>query len=78
VAAVGVAVRQWISFHGMAVNVRPDLDAFRDAVVPCGIPEAEGTVSSVSALAGTAIDMDEAAEALAACFFEVFPLERID
>ncbi|MBN2713989.1 MAG: lipoyl(octanoyl) transferase LipB, partial [Planctomycetes bacterium] len=44
VAAVGVGVRNWISFHGTAVNIKPDLSAFRELMVPCGIPAGEGGV----------------------------------
>ncbi|MDA8230707.1 MAG: lipoyl(octanoyl) transferase LipB [Magnetospirillum sp.] len=36
IAAIGVRVRQWVTFHGIALNVDPDLDHFR-GIVPCGI-----------------------------------------
>ncbi len=36
IGAIGLRVRQWVSFHGMALNVAPDLSAF-DAIVPCGL-----------------------------------------
>src|SRR3954468_18793667 len=36
IAAVGVRVRRWVTFHGVALNVEPDLDQFR-GIVPCGI-----------------------------------------
>jgi len=38
IAAIGVRVRRWVSFHGIAVNVEPDLSHF-DGIVPCGIEE---------------------------------------
>ena len=38
IAAIGVRVRHWITFHGVALNVDPDLAAFR-GIVPCGIRE---------------------------------------
>ena len=38
IAAIGVRVRHWISFHGVAINVNPDLSNF-DGIVPCGISE---------------------------------------
>jgi lipoyl(octanoyl) transferase len=42
IAAVGVRVRRWVTFHGVALNVEPDLDQFR-GIVPCGIsPELSG------------------------------------
>jgi lipoyl(octanoyl) transferase len=36
IAAIGVRVRQWVTFHGVALNVDPDLERFR-GIVPCGI-----------------------------------------
>ncbi len=39
IGAVGVRVRRWVAYHGIAVNVCPDLDAFA-GIVPCGITDA--------------------------------------
>lgn len=36
IAAIGIRVRRWVSFHGMAINVEPELDHF-SGIVPCGI-----------------------------------------
>ena len=38
IAAIGVRVRRWVSFHGISINVAPDLEHF-SGIVPCGIPE---------------------------------------
>lgn len=38
IAAIGIRVRKWVSFHGLSLNVRPDLNHF-DGIVPCGISE---------------------------------------
>lgn len=38
IASIGVRVRRWVSFHGVALNVSPDLDAFK-GIVPCGLKE---------------------------------------
>jgi len=38
IGAIGVRVRRWVTFHGFAVNVAPDLTHF-DGIVPCGLPE---------------------------------------
>lgn len=38
IAAIGVRIRKWISFHGIAINVMPNLDHF-SGIVPCGLPE---------------------------------------
>jgi len=47
IGAIGVRVRRWVTLHGFAVNLDPDLTHF-DAIVPCGI--AEYPVTSLSAL----------------------------
>lgn len=38
IAAIGVRVRKWITYHGIAINVNPDLDHF-SSIVPCGLPQ---------------------------------------
>lgn len=38
VAAVGVRVRKWVTFHGISINVEPDLEHF-SGIIPCGIEE---------------------------------------
>ena len=47
IAALGVRVRHWVSYHGVALNIDPDLDHYR-GIVPCGIAEYE--VTSLAAL----------------------------
>ena len=59
VAAIGVRVRRWVSFHGFAINVAPDLDHF-DGIVPCGLPDF--AVTSLRALGSTAEMSDLDAE----------------
>ena len=68
IAAIGVRVRHWVSYHGVALNVDPDLDHFR-GIVPCGITEYG--VTSLAALGITA-SMSEVDVALRATFAEVF------
>lgn len=48
IAAIGVRVRRWVSFHGLAINLDPDLSHF-GGIVPCGLTE---PVTSVAELAG--------------------------
>lgn len=55
IAAIGVRIRRWVTFHGIAINVEPDLDHFR-GIVPCGI--SEHGVTSIAAL-GHLISMPE-------------------
>lgn len=68
VAAIGVKLRRWVSFHGVSLNVDPDLGHF-DGIVPCGVT-AHG-VTSLAAL-GVAASMAEADAALQAAFVDIF------
>ena len=61
-------VRKWVSFHGISLNVEPDLDHF-SGIVPCGIAE-HGVTSLVDL--GVPATMDEADEALRTSFRRVF------
>ena len=49
IAAIGIRVRRWVTFHGVALNIEPDLDHFA-GIVPCGVttfhvPSGSGLVS---------------------------------
>jgi lipoyl(octanoyl) transferase len=68
IAAIGVRVRQWVTYHGLALNVDPELDHYR-GIVPCGI--AEHGVTSLARL-GIAATMEEVDTALRRTFAEVF------
>jgi lipoyl(octanoyl) transferase len=68
IAAIGVRVRRWVTFHGAALNVDPDLGHF-SGILPCGI--AEHGVTSLAAL-GLHPSMPEVDMALKAAFAEVF------
>ena len=74
IAAIGVRLRRWVSYHGIALNVEPDLTHF-DGIVPCGI--AEHGVTSLVGL-GLPVTMDEGADALRIAFEEVFGRETVD
>ena len=68
IAALGVRVTRWVSWHGVALNVEPDLGHF-GGIVPCGI--SEHGVTSLHAL-GILATMDEADAALKSAWAEVF------
>jgi len=68
IAAIGVKVRKWVSFHGVSLNVEPDLTHF-GGIVPCGIAE-HGVTSLVDL--GVLATMDEADAALKASGQRVF------
>lgn len=48
VAAIGIAVKRWVAYHGFALNVHPNLAHF-GGIVPCGIAASDGTVTSFAA-----------------------------
>jgi lipoyl(octanoyl) transferase len=68
IAAIGVRVRRWVTFHGVSLNVDPDLSHF-SGIVPCGV-RGQGVTSLVDL--GRPVTMDEADSALRAAFEEVF------
>jgi len=68
IAAIGVKLRRWVSFHGVSLNVEPDLAHF-SGIVPCG--QTEHGVTSLVDL-GLPVTMDEADEALKASFRLMF------
>ena len=61
VAALGVRLRRWVSFHGISINVAPDLAHF-DAIVPCGVVDPRYGVTSLADLGhpATMADVDVA------------------
>jgi lipoyl(octanoyl) transferase len=68
IAALGIRLRRWISFHGISINVEPDLGHF-DGIVPCGIRE-HGVTSLVDL--GLPVTMADLDVALKKAFGEVF------
>lgn len=68
IAAIGVRVTRWVSWHGVALNVEPDLGHF-GGIVPCGI--AEHGVTSLAAL-GLPVTMADADVALRAAWAKIF------
>ncbi len=77
VASIGIHVKQWVTFHGFALNVTTDLSYF-DLIVPCGIPGV--VMTSVARELGRADDpalWDEARLAVAEAFRTTFRFETI-
>jgi lipoyl(octanoyl) transferase len=70
IAAIGVRVRRWVSYHGVAINLEPDLSHF-DGIVPCGISGQDYGVTSLVDL-GIPATMTDLDNALRAGFRKVF------
>jgi lipoyl(octanoyl) transferase len=70
IAAIGVRMRRWVSFHGISINVEPDLTHF-EAIVPCGVADPRYGVTSLADL-GHPVSMAEVDIALRQAFVEVF------
>ena len=70
IAAIGVRIRHWITFHGIAINVEPDLTHF-SGIVPCGIGDENLGVTSLVDL-GLPVVMADLDAALVSAFSEVF------
>jgi lipoyl(octanoyl) transferase len=70
IAAIGVRLRRWVSFHGISINVEPDLEHF-SAIVPCGVSDPRYGVTSLVDL-GLPVTMADLDIALRQAFDEVF------
>lgn len=68
IAAIGIRLRRWVSFHGIAINVEPDLTHY-DGIVPCGISE-HGVTSLVDL--GLPVTMQDVDFALKQAFGKIF------
>jgi lipoyl(octanoyl) transferase len=64
IAALGIRLRKWVSFHGLSINVEPDLSHF-DGIVPCGIHD-HGVTSLIDL--GLPVSMEDVDVALRQCF----------
>lgn len=72
VAAIGVAVKRWVAYHGFALNVNANLAHFQ-GIVPCGISASDGSVTSLQAELGHALDLAEVKTVLACEFNALWP-----
>jgi lipoyl(octanoyl) transferase len=70
IAAIGIRVRHWVTLHGFALNVEPELSHF-SGIVPCGVAEARYGVTSLADL-GLPVSMPEVDMALRAAFTPLF------
>lgn len=74
IAAIGVRLKRWVSFHGIAINVEPDLTHFQ-AIVPCGVTDPRYGVTSLVDL-GLPVTLTDVDLALRQAFESVFGATR--
>ncbi|MES2986975.1 MAG: lipoyl(octanoyl) transferase LipB [Pseudomonadota bacterium] len=74
IGAIGVRIRQWVTLHGFAVNLNPDLTHF-GGIVPCGIPEFPVTSAAALGIDVTAAEFDAALSATFLPFLDVLSVE---
>ena len=67
---------RWVTLHGWAFNVSTDLDFFR-YIIPCGIGEADKTVTSLEAELGMKVDMDEVKSCVKRHFSAIFDCQLL-
>jgi lipoyl(octanoyl) transferase len=75
IAAIGVRLKRWVSFHGIALNVEPDLEHF-SAIIPCGVADPRYGVTSLVDL-GQLVTMADVDIALKRAFEEIFGAAQV-
>lgn len=77
ICAIGVHLSRWVTLHGWAFNVNTALEYFH-YIVPCGIADADKTVTSLATELGHPVDMQEIKGRIKHHFAEVFDCQLID
>lgn len=72
IASIGAAIRNWVSFHGFALNVNTDLNYFQ-LITPCGFPGS--TMTSMQALLGEKVNFDLVKQEVSEAFEKVFDVQ---
>lgn len=70
IAAIGLRIRKWVSFHGASINLNPDLSHF-GGIVPCGLSPDEFGVTSINSI-NKSINMSDLDQALKTNFTKIF------
>ena len=73
ICAIGVKTSRWVTMHGLALNVNPDLGYFNN-IIPCGIDDK--AVTSISKELGREIAMEEVQQKLKTHLFELFEMSE--
>jgi lipoyl(octanoyl) transferase len=74
IASIGVHARDWVTWHGFALNVMTDLSFF-ELIIPCGIPDVEMTSIVREVGGGDRVTMDGVIDSVSRAFGQVFGLE---
>lgn len=77
ICAIGVHLSRWVSMHGFALNVQPDLRYF-EYIVPCGIAEDDKTVSSMERELGHPVDIEAVKRSLCQYFAQLFEFSWLE
>ncbi len=77
ICAIGVHLSRWVSMHGLALNVNSNLSHF-NYIIPCGIPQGEKSVTSMSEEVNRPIDMSEVKDKFITEFVSYFPAEVME
>lgn len=74
VASIGIGVSNWVTYHGMSININPDL-AFFDMIYPCGLKDVK--MASLKSLIGRDVPMEEAKDGIFSDFDSIFSSRKI-
>lgn len=74
IAAIGVAVKKWVTYHGFALNINNDLSPFQ-GIIPCGISPQEGGITSMEHELRMKLDLEEIKHTIASEFWKIFKKE---
>ncbi len=76
ITAIGVAVKRWVTYHGFAFNINPELKHF-SYIIPCGITD-KGVTSLKQEIPDLSLTLDEIKDKLVYYFLEVFGMEMVN